>query len=352
MAGGKGTRLWPVSRQSKPKQFQSLVSDKTMLQETFLRLRKKFPLENVYISTNAEYVSEVEKEILELPQKNIISEPEARGTASSFALTTAVLTAEKDDVIIATFPADHLVKKPKVLINALEQAEKFIMQNPNHIVTIGVKPTYPETGYGYIKSNQDMQSVTKDIELVERFVEKPDAMTAQTYVDAGNFYWNTGIYIFRAKALEENFKKYLPDTHKRLVKIRALIQNNAPQSAIEKEYAKMDKTTIEYSVVENTSDVAVAPIKMGWSDIGSWTSLKDTLIEKNTENFVKGEHVDFDSENILVYGSKKLITTIGLKDLIIVDTDDAILICDRNRSQEISSVVKKLEKSNYRKNLI
>lgn len=346
MAGGKGTRLWPISRKNKPKQFQCLTSNKTMLQETFLRMRKKFDIEDIYVSTNDEYTSEVEKEILELPKENIIGEPMARGSAASIALTIAVIAAKNPEDTVVFFPSDHLVRNPELLIEAVEKGDEFLKKNPEYMVTLGINPTSPETGFGYIEKGQSLDG-TGNYEIFEakRFVEKPDMETAQKYLDSGNFFWNTAMYMYRVDHLIEKFRKYIPDTYNRLMKIKEAVGTDEFKEVVFREYPEMDKIDFAYSIVENDAHVAVMPLALDWSDVGSWTSLKDTLTENGKDHFVKGEHIDFESENLLVYGSKKLITTIGVKDLIIVDTEDATLICDRNKSKLVSDVVKHLEES-------
>jgi mannose-1-phosphate guanylyltransferase len=349
MAGGKGTRLWPISRQNKPKQFQSLTSDKTLLQETFLRLRKKYALEDIYISTNVEYVAEVEREILELPKAHIVAEPVARGTASSVALAAALIARESGpNTLLSMFPSDHFVKHGEVLSEALTKSEDFLYEYPDHIVTFGVVPNYPETGYGYIKKGKQ---IVADKELpileVERFVEKPDAVTAEKYLESGEYLWNSAMYFFRVGAMLDKFAKYLPDTHKRAVMIYEA-SDEALAETITREYPQMDKINIEYAVIENDTQVTVMPIDLGWSDVGSWSALKGAFSDDTKGHFSRGEHIDFDSENLLVHGSKKLIVTVGLKDLVIIDTDDAVLVCDSKDTQRISEVVKTLEASNHR----
>ncbi len=347
MAGGKGTRLWPISRRNKPKQFQRLISDKTMLQETFSRMREKFNLKDIYISTNQEYASEVEKEIPELPKNNIIKEPISRGTASSMALNAAIIAAKNENEIIAQFPADHLIKNPKALMKALDNAEKFIKTNgKDQIVTFGIKPNSPEIGFGYIKKGSLIESYGKQkIYNVPRFVEKPDMATAQRYIDSKQFFWNSGIYIWKASSIIKKFKKYIPDTYYRLIRIKNAFKTLNFMDVLRKEYPLMDNISIEYGIVENDDKIAVLPVDLEWSDVGSWSALKEVLVKDKKGHFIKGEHIDFGSENLLVYGSKKLVTTIGLKDLIIIDSEDAILICDNYKSELISDVVKKLEKS-------
>lgn len=353
MAGGRGTRLWPVSRQNKPKQFQKLVSDKTMLQETFERLAKIYEEKDIYVSTNKEHISEVEKELPTLPPENILAEPQARGTASCVAYACAVIAArDGEDTTIGIFPADHLIRKPRILQKAIVQGTKALETYTDYIITLGIIPTYPETGYGYIKEqkNKTLDDFSS-IKHVERFIEKPDAMTAQNYIMEGDYHWNTGMYLFNVGAMIQKIGKYIPDTHKRIQRIKASVDTDSFNSTVEKEYPEMDKINIEYAVIENDENVFVIPIAPGWSDVGSWTSLKETLTNGAKKNLVKGEHIDYDSENLLVYGSKKLITTIGLKDLIIVDTEDAILICDQKEAQRVSEIVQELEKSNHKHKL-
>lgn len=348
MAGGKGTRLWPISRRDKPKQFQRLISDNTMLQETFLRLREKFLSENIYVSTNVEYVSEVASQTSKynFPQENIIGEPIFRGTASCMALAAAIIASRDENELLAFFPADHLIKNPKVLISAIAQAEEFIKSNGDYIVTFGIKPKSPETGYGYIKQGKLLKKADQfKIFQIKSFVEKPDMKTAQKYVDSGNFLWNSGIYIGQTKSIINKFKKYIPDTHERILKIKNAAGSKKYNDVLLAEYPQMDNINIEYGIIENDSNIAVIPLNLDWSDVGSWSSLKDSLEADNGKHFVKGEHIDFGSENLLVYGSKKLIATIGIKDLIIIDSEDAILVCDKHKSGIVSDVVKKLEES-------
>jgi len=352
MAGGKGTRLWPVSRAGKPKQFQCLTGDKTMLQETYLRLRQIAEPADIYVATNQEYVSEVEKEMLEFPKENIIAEPIGRNTAPSIALAAAIIAAKDENEIMGVFPADHFIENPEVLLNAIQKGKDFLEKNDQYLLTFGITPSAPETGYGYIKKDGDLEKIG-DVQIfkAEKFVEKPNYETAQKYLEAGDYFWNSGMFLWKTKTIIDKFKKYVPDDYVRLMKIKDSVKNGNYAEVLEKEFPEMDKNSIDYAILENEPDVALIPLEMQWSDVGSWTALKDTLISASKENFVRGEHINFDSENLLVYGSDKLITTIGVKDLIIVDTNDAILICDRNKSQLVSDVVKKLEADGKIKNL-
>ena len=354
MAGGRGTRLWPISRQGKPKQFQKLVSENTMLQDTYLRLRKLAEPSDVYISTNKEYVEEVQKQLPDLPAENIIAEPVGRSTAPCIALSAAIISAKDEKATIGFFPADHLIKNPENLLETVKQGENLLENYPDHLITFGIIPTTPDTGLGYIEKNNILDKIDSiEFYKAKRFVEKPDLKTAQKYLESGNFYWNSGMFLFKVSTIIEKFKVYAPDIYARLMKIKSAVGTENFEAVLEEEFPKMDKISIDYAVMENEPNVILAPVTSDWSDVGSWTALKDTLIGNNKEHLVKieGEHLDFDSENLLVYGDEKLIVTIGAKDLIIVDTSDAILICDRNKSQLVSDVVKKLEESGKIKHL-
>ncbi len=352
IAGGKGTRLWPVSRRSKPKQFQCLISDKTMLQETYLRMRKIFNPEDIYISTNKEYADEVKKEILEFPEKNIIAEPVGRGTAPGIALAAAVIGSIDEDEIMGVFPADHFIEKSDALLTAIQKSADFLENNGDYLITFGITPTAPETGYGYIEKGELMEEIDGvEFVKVKRFVEKPDFSTAKNYLESGNFFWNSGMFIWKTSTIIEKFEKYAPDTYTRLMKIKDAAGTENFEKVLNAEFTEMDKDSIDYAIMENEPNQIVIPLEINWSDVGSWTALKDALISNKKEHLVKGEHIDFDCQNLLVYGSDKLITTIGVKDLIIVDSNDAVLICDRNKAQLVSDVVKKLEEKGKIKNL-
>src|SRR4030042_69695 len=346
MAGGRGTRLWPMSRKSLPKQFQKLVSEKTMLQDTFWRLRKIVSAEDIFVSTNKEYAEIAKKQLPEMPAENIIAEPVGRSTAPCIALSAAIISARGGNETIGFFPADALIKNPDELLTAIQNGEKLLEKNEGYLLTFGINPTTPETGLGYIEKGDLFQEIggTKFFKA-KRFVEKPNLSTAQKYLDSGNFYWNSGMFLFKTNTIIEKFKAYVPDIYARLVKIKSAVGTPSFEKVLEEEFPQMDKISIDYAVMENEPNVIIAPVAIDWSDVGSWTALKDTLIGNSKEHLVKieGEHLDFGSENLLVYGDDKLVVTIGAKDLIIVDTPDAILICDRNKSQLVSEVVKKLE---------
>lgn len=351
LAGGKGTRLWPVSRLQKPKQFQKLISDKTMLQETVERLMPAFSLKDIFISTNRVYADEVRKELPELPDENVIEEPIFRERASCVALASAIFSKCETDETVVILPSDHFIKNKEKLINVIFKADEFLKNKPDSLIAVGIRPVSAETGYGYIRlASSDRQTGSGsekgklDFLKAERFVEKPDLKTAREYCEDGNYFWNSSIYIWKNSAIIERFKKFIPDSYYRLCKIREAVGKKDFKKVVDAEYPLMDMTSIEYGILENDDRTFMVVDDLGWSDVGSWSVLKDSLSDVQENHFVRGEHLDIGSKNLLVYGSKKLITTIGLKDLVIVDTDDVVLICNKNDSQLVKSVVEKLEK--------
>ncbi len=352
LAGGKGTRLWPVSRQGKPKQFQCLTSNRTMLQETYMRMRKVASPEDIYIVTNQEYISEVEKEILEFPRQNIIAEPIGRGTAPSVALAAAIIANKNPNEIMGVFAADHFIENPEILMKAIKKGEQFLRQNDQYLVTFGITPNNPETGYGYVERGELIEKKGSfSIYQAKKFVEKPNFEKAKEYLKNGNFFWNSGMFLWKVSIIIEKFRQYTPDTYDRLQKIKQAVGTKKFEKILKQEFPQMDKNSIDYAILENEPKMAIIPVKLDWNDGGSWTALKSALIGDGKENFVKGEHINFGSENLLVYGYKKLIATIAVKDLIIVETEDAILVCNKKKSQLVADVVKKLEETGRIQNL-
>lgn len=353
MAGGRGTRLWPLSRTEKPKQFQKLISDKTMLQETAQRALPLGTWSDIYISTSSCYVKEVQRELPDILKENIIDEPINREQASSIALSAAFFIKRCPDEAVVIFPADHLIKKDKVLISAIKNGAAFLEKNSDYLLTIGIKPDAVDTGLGYIKKGKLFNKGGKQaIFKVEKFIEKPDLETAQKFIKSGEYFWNSAIYIFKPKNLIEKYKKFVPDTYERILKFINAVDTPNYKNVLNKEYPGSDPVSFGYSIVENDNKVLMIPADLGWSDIGSWAVLKDSLVKRNNKNFVKAAHLDIGSKDLLVYGSpKKLIATVGLKGLIIVDTPDVILICDKSQSQDVKKIVAMLEKTNGEKHL-
>ena len=344
LAGGQGTRLWPLSRRAKPKQFQKLLSEKTMLQETVNRLLETFEFKDIFISTNKWYQNEVQSQLPDIPGANIISEPVARERVAAICLFMALLAEHDFQEPVLVLPSDHLIQDKQGFAKATQRAEQFIRKNPQYIITLGAKPTFPDTGFGYIKIAQPLDSADKnEIFQKERFVEKPNLERAKKYLASGKYFWNMAIYVFFPELMERLIKNFVPDNYKRFKRIQQVKHTSEFEQILDKEFREMDKVSPEYSILENYDKVAVIPIDFGWSDVGSWSALKDCLSEPG-QNFIKGNHIGVESKNVMVYGSdNRLIATAGVSDLIIAVCDDITLICHRNSSQKVKELVNKLK---------
>lgn len=348
LAGGQGTRLWPLSRKQKPKQFQKLVSKKTMLQVTFERLSSIFKIEDIFVSTFKEYFQEVQKEIPELPKENIVIEPATRERLASILLFFVKIKKENFKEPVLVLPSDHLIKKKEVFLKSILDGEEFIKKNPEFILLLGEKPSFPDTGLGYIKKGELLKNINKESKIykIDFFKEKPSLNKARDYFQSEDYFWNTAIYIFTPFLIEKLAKQFVFDNFKRYQKIKKAKNQSNFNEILEKEYREMDNVSLEYSVIENYKNIALMPLDMGWSDIGSWTVLKNCLSAPN-KSYIKGNYIGVDSKNIMVYGtSKQLVAGVGIKDLITVITDDIILLCHKDKSQKVKEIIKKLEKQN------
>ena len=344
MAGGKGTRLWPLSRNAKPKQLQKLIGDITMIQDTYNRASKIVPASQIYISTNTDYQQEIQKQLPEIPTENYIIEPIARNTAPAIGLIAAKIYARDKDAIITTIASDHVVNKIDTFINALKTCQNFLNKHPNMVGTIGIQPTSPHTGFGYIQKNELLEK-DNDLEIyqVKQFVEKPDLETAKTYLASNEYFWNASYFTFNAKFILEMIAKYQPQLAKHLNTIAAAIGTPNEEAVIKEEFLHIPELAFDY-IVEDLEDVFVVPADLGWDDVGSWEAIKNIISSTNNTDIVeRGHHIGIDNKDCLIYAQDKLIATIGLKNIVIVDTDDVVLVCDKSRSQDIKTIVEKLK---------
>lgn len=350
LAGGSGTRLWPLSRKNKPKQFQKLVSGKTLFEETIERI-KFVGAKNIFISTNKEYFDEVRKECkkFKIPKDQIIVEPCLRDTAPCIGLAATIMAKKRSPKeVMAVIYADHLVQEVETFKKLLKEAER-ITQEKNTLNIIEVKARFPNTSLGYVKIGKLLEE-RNGIEIYEfeKFTEKPDLKTAKKFLNSYKYLWNTGFYIWKIETILKKFEEHMPKTAKELKKIaKASNTEKATEKAIENFYPNCEKISIDYGIMEKVSpkEVRIIPAELGWSDIGTWESLFDELTENPKENLIKAEAITLDTEGSIIYGPKsKLIATIGIRDLVIVDTGDALLICKKGRSQEVKKIVEQLEK--------
>ncbi len=343
MAGGKGERFWPKSRVNLPKQFLSLTDDgKTMIQLTVERISPIVELEDVYIATNKNYKKLVMEQLPGLPEKNILCEPIGRNTAPCIGLGAVHVASKYDDAVMIVLPSDHLIKSNEIFIDTFKEACEVAMKGEN-LVTVGITPNYPETGYGYIK--YDANAKDGMAYGVERFVEKPDIETAKSYLAEGSYLWNSGMFTWKVSTILDCFKKYMPTTYEGLLKIKESVGTVDEDAVLEQEFPNLESESVDYGIMEKAENIYILPGNFGWDDVGSWLAVG--RIKKNDENsnVINGNVVAVNTKDCVIEGADKLIATVGLRDIIVVDTKDAILISTKENAGEIKQVLAKLRES-------
>jgi mannose-1-phosphate guanylyltransferase len=342
MAGGVGTRLWPVSRQDRPKQSLKLVGERTMLEHAVDRIAPLFQPEEIYVVTGAEHVESLAAQAPELPRDNFVVEPEGRGTAPAIGLGAIHIRRQDPDAVMVVLTADHFISDVthfrEVLRAAAAVAEK------GHLVTLGIKPTSPSTGYGYIKQGQHLGDEDGfPVFGVERFTEKPDAATAADMVESGDHSWNSGMFVWRLDRILDEFQRQMPGFFVQLVEVEAMLDTPGYEPTLSRIWPQVTRDTIDYGVMEGAQDVAVIPVDIGWSDVGSWASLLELLPTDKDGNTVVGQHLGIDTRDTLIFGTAdRLIATIGLEGMVVVDAGDALLVCTKEREQDVRQIVKQL----------
>ena len=348
-AGGVGSRLWPVSREQKPKQFHALTSEKSMLEEAVDRVRPIVDFADIYISTNKECVHLVQEYIQNISADHIIVEPERKDTAAAIGLESVILHKEDPESIVASLGSDHRVRRFVEFQRMLHIAEEFIRRYPNYIIPIGIRPTHPDTGYGYIQCGKVLDTLEgKNLWQVDRFTEKPALEEARRFLEQGEYLWNANMFIWKVSTILELYKKFMPAMYEQLMEIQQALGTKEEQKVIDRIYPQMEKIAVDYAIIEKTTKIAAISADIGWNDIGDWARLKDELAESEQENIVIGaEHLPIKTYNTIVYGNKKkMIVTIGIKNMVIVDTGDALLVCDKYHSAAVKDVVQKLKDRN------
>jgi mannose-1-phosphate guanylyltransferase len=334
MAGGAGTRLWPAARRHSPKQLQRLIFEQPLIAETVERLAKVYPPERILVVTAQQYADAIQDLLTALPARNVISEPVGRNTAAAIALAAFQITEQDQDGIFAVFPADHVILKPEQLYQVLGFANDLALHH--RVVDIGVTPSHPETGYGYIELGEEI--ATHDglhAHRVKGFVEKPDLETARQYLRAGTYVWNSGMFVWRADQYLEALRTYLPETFQQLEPAVTRGQWDQLGDA----YRRIPDISVDYGIMEKVSDVVAVPADFGWRDIGDWAALYDLMNHDQSGNAFDGKHVYLDTESSLMLSPKKLVAAIGVRDLVVVDTEDVLLIMPRDRAQDVKKVL-------------
>ena len=347
MSGGSGSRLWPQSRALYPKQFLPLVNAQTMLQNTVTRLDGLADIAAPLVIANEEHRFLVAEQFREMGRRAgaIILEPVGRNTAPAVALAALKSLSHQDDPLLLVLAADHVIQNEIAFHKAVEVA--LPAARDGKLVTFGIVPTHPETGYGYIKASEELTGKSEKVASVERFVEKPDLVTAKEYLLSGNYYWNSGMFLFKASRYLEELKKFRPDI------LQACEQAMAEQSTDldfvrlnEEAFKACPDESIDYAVMEKTTDAVVVPLDAGWSDVGSWSSLADISPQDEQGNSATGDTILYDTHNTYVRSEKRLIATVGVNDLIITESDDAILVAHKERVQDVKKIVDQLKAAN------
>lgn len=338
MAGGKGKRFWPLSTEEKPKQFLNLVGNATMLQMTVQRLEGLIPKERIFVVTAGQYVKLVKEQLPSLPKRNIIAEPVGKNTAPCIALSAIIIKKYYENATIAVVPSDHLIKDEDKFLNTLVCADEFIENNKKAIVTLGMKPDRPEIGYGYIKCLEEVKNTNSyEILKIDSFVEKPTIKLAEAYLNSGNYLWNGGIFIWNVNTILELTKKYIRNTYDVLSEIAATSEEEF-EGVLDKKYREIKGISVDYAIMENAPNIYVIPSNFGWDDIGSWTSVERYNLKDEKGNVKYENSKAYKSQSNIVLTRKKTLLN-NVENLIIVETDDYLLISSKDKEQEIKEAI-------------
>jgi mannose-1-phosphate guanylyltransferase len=347
LAGGRGTRFWPLSTARRPKQLLPIVSGRTMIQETMDRVAYLIPPERIWVVTGAEQAAEVTRQLPALDSSRLLVEPVGRNTAPAIGLAAVHIAANDPQAVMAVLPADHAIGNPAAFRAALAAAAESAAAEPV-LVTIGVPPRRPETGYGYIESGEVAGKFAgRTFHRVAAFHEKPDRPTAEGYVASGKYAWNAGIFLWRAQVILEEIAVQLPDLARILAgldPVRAGSDLESAQRALAGAYDKITPISIDYGVLERSTRVWVLAVDCGWNDVGSWSALYDVRRPDSAGNVLTGEVVAVDAKRALVHTEGPLVALVGVEDVVVIATSGAILVCARERAQEVRKVVEEIER--------
>jgi mannose-1-phosphate guanylyltransferase / mannose-6-phosphate isomerase len=354
LAGGAGVRFWPYSREFWPKQMLEIVGEDSLLRQTIHRLDEFIPPENIIILTTEKLAQDIHHHLAVLGKKaskiGIIKEPVGRNTAPAIGLAAIHLKRRDPQSIMLVMPSDHLIRDVKSfregIRTALTGAEK------DQLVTFGIKPTKAETGYGYMEVSEDPGTARSPFMKLKRFVEKPDLDTARSYVRAGNYFWNSGIFVWRVSKILSEIEHHMPELFKGLMAVSETIGSEKEKETTGTIYSELESQSIDYGVLEQSQDVLTIPAPFDWSDIGSWSALYDVLEPDSVGNILKGNVVSVDSENSILFGGDRVVAAIGLKEMVVVDTPDATLIAPKERAQEVRKVVDALRRNGREEHLV
>jgi len=351
LAGGSGTRFWPVSREQNPKQLQKIVGPGTMVQNTVQRLLPLIPIEKLYLATNHQQAIETLHQLgcYGFFSDHLIAEPSSRNTALAIGLMAKLLIDKDPDAVMGVFPADHVVTNSEAFIKALQKAETLAQKG--YLVTLGISPTRAETGFGYIQQGTETEGCAYQ---VERFVEKPDTPTAKQYLEQSNYFWNCGVFIWKASTILEELQQYAENIYSQLETLAGCLENSKGKPGYlelnEKGrdlFSSQPSLSIDYAVMENSSRVVLIPAEFGWNDVGAWSALDDVSEKDSDGNVISGNVLAQDCKDSIIQGQNRLIAVLGLKDTVVVDSPDALLVCAKERSQDIKKLVEALNEHGH-----
>lgn len=345
MAGGIGSRFWPASRTNHPKQFLDILGmGKTLLQQTYERYLHFIPKENIFIVTNEIYRNTIKEQLPDLTDNQILGEPVRRNTAPCVAYISYKIHQLNPNANLIVAPSDHIILKEEMFVEVMKKALKFVNKE-DFMVTLGIRPTRPDTGYGYIQYDEDAEQM-RGIFKVKTFTEKPTLEIAQTFLKSGDFLWNSGMFIWNTKTILKSFKKYQPEMYDIFDEGKKLYNTDEEKKFISKAYTHCTNISIDYGIIEKADNVCVIPANFGWSDLGTWASLHEAYHKDYLHNAVKGKNVIiYDASNCMVMApDNKLVVLQGLEDYIVVDTPDALLICKKSEEQQIKEITAEIKK--------
>ncbi len=351
MAGGRGTRFWPKSREKMPKHLLDILGKKTIIQETVDRIGPLIPLKNILIVTSINHSEVIKRQLPNLPEENIIVEPIGRNTAPCIGLAAMHIKKKTPEGVMFVLPSDHYIRDEEAFRRTIAIAGEMA-QRKNHLLTIGIKPTGPETGYGYMEQGEIVTSIRgKEIFQVKSFREKPDIEQAKTFLENGSFLWNSGMFIWKVSTILNKIEKLLPDLYKRLKEIENALGTDSEKNIIDKTYKEITPISIDNGIMEKSDKILLVTGDFGWSDIGSWNALWEMWDKDENGNAVKGRFIGVDSSNSLIYSPDKLVALVGVKDLVVVETADSLLVCKKKASQDVKKLVEILEEKNMKEYL-
>lgn len=343
MAGGKGERFWPKSRTDFPKQFLSLTSDgETMIQKTVRRILPVVDIEDVFVVTNADYTDIVKQQLSGIPSENILAEPCARNTAPCIALASAVIKSRYDDAVMLVLPSDHLIRYEEMYLDTLRNAVNTA-QSENCLVTVGITPDYPETGYGYINFERIENNSHSGVYKVKKFVEKPGIDKAKEYLASGKYLWNSGMFVWKLSSIMSAFEEFIPEIYEQIPKITKSCGTPSFNETLAGIFEKFPSVSVDFGIMEKASKIYVVPASFGWDDVGSWLAMERINRTNEFGNYISGDVITINTCKSIIVGNKKLIAVVGLDNLVVVDTDDAILICDKHSTQDVKKVIENLK---------